>query len=247
MEHKSERNTSNPTMKNLLLTTTIAGAVAASAMASDITWQTPTTISGASDVSTQGNFFGSWAPGDDAYNPDTLPVNGVTFNAYGSLPGLGASGSYLDHYTGYNNPGTANANYNTILQAAVFNWNPDPINVSWNGMTVGDTYLVELWVQDGRNATVNARTLTVTGGANTSAPLALGSGNSGPGQFILGTFVADASGAETISLTPGAGGYGAQINLLQVRDITVVPEPSTIALLVAGAGLMICSRRRGKG
>ena len=233
-------------MKNLLLSTVLLSAFAASAIASDITWQTPTTISGASDVSTQGTFFGSWAPGDDAYNPDALPVNGVTFNAYGSLSGLSASGSNLDHYTGYNNPGTANANYNTILQAAVFNWNADPIMVGWNGMTAGNTYLVELWVNDGRNATVNARTLTVTGGANTSAPLALGSGDSGPGQFIIGTFVADASGSESIALTPGAGGYGAQINLLQVRDITVVPEPSAIALLVAGAGAMLCGlRRRG--
>ena len=233
-------------MKNLLLSTAILSAFAASAIAADITWQTPTTISGASDVSTQGTFFGSWAPGDDAYNPDALPVNGVTFNAYGSLSGIGASGSFLDHYTGYNNPGTADANYNTILQAAVFNWNADPIMVGWNGMTAGNTYLVELWVNDGRNATVNARTLTVTGGANTSAPLALGSGDSGPGQFIIGTFVADASGSESIALTPGAGGYGAQINLLQVRDITVVPEPSAIALLVAGAGAMLCGlRRRG--
>src|SRR5437667_10543851 len=42
----------------------------------DVTWQTPVTISGASDVSTLGSYFGSWAP-----RGSTLAVNGVTFQA----------------------------------------------------------------------------------------------------------------------------------------------------------------------
>jgi hypothetical protein len=231
-------------MKTIILSAVTALVLATTADASDVIWQTPLTISGASDVSTSGTFFGSWAPGDDAYDPDSHPVNGVTFNAYGSLPDLTAGGSSLDHYTGFNSPGTADDNYNSILQAAVYNDNTDPITVSWDGMTLGDTYLVELWVQDGRNATANARTETIAGGANTSDSLMFGSDDSGPGQYILGTFVADASGAETISLSPGAGGYGAQINLLQVRDLTAAPEPSTFALLAAGAGVVFFGFRR---
>ena len=228
-------------MKTLLLSVSIVGMFSASANASDVIWQTPVTISGASDVITSGTFFGSWAPGDDAYNPDALPVNGVTFNAYGSLPKINASASNLDHYNGFNQPGTADGNYNTILQSAIFNWNSDPIIVSWNGMTAGNTYLVEAWVNDGRG---NGRTETVSGGANTSAALTIAPSPGGPGQYVIGTFVADGTGSETISFAPGAGGYGPMLNLLQVRDITPVPEPSTLALLATGVGAMLYGFRR---
>ena len=45
------------------------GIFAASANArTDVTWQTPATISGKSDVSTMGIYFGSWAPQDGGAN-----------------------------------------------------------------------------------------------------------------------------------------------------------------------------------
>src|SRR5690242_9993337 len=53
----------------------------------NVTWQSPVTISGPSDVSTLGALFGTWAPGDDYGSPnrsDDHPVNGVTFAAYGT-------------------------------------------------------------------------------------------------------------------------------------------------------------------
>src|SRR5207245_5660279 len=118
----------------------------ATANAADITWQTPVTISGASDVSTLGTLAGTWAPGDDAYNPHSLPVNGVTFNAYGSGPfnSFVSTSGITDHYTGYNSPGTADNNYNTILKAAVYS-NGSAISLTWGGMIPGDTYLLEFW------------------------------------------------------------------------------------------------------
>jgi hypothetical protein len=211
----------------------------ANAQNENITWQTPQTISGASDVSTLGTYFGSWAP-----NGSTLAVNGVTFQASSDLPGLGTS---FDNSTGpgsFNSPGTPNANYNTLLTAGAFGNNSTPYGFGWSGMTPGDTYLVELWVNDGRNSAVNARTETATGGANTSAFLDYGSGTSGPGQYIVGTFLADLSGAETITLSPGPAIPSAQLNLLQVRDITAVPEPSTLAFLATGAAAAFYSIRR---
>ncbi|HTA29705.1 MAG TPA: hypothetical protein VK731_04440, partial [Candidatus Cybelea sp.] len=61
-------------MKELLIYASIIGLVTAAANAADITWQTPVTISGTSDVNTQGTLYGSWAPGDDSYynNADSL-------------------------------------------------------------------------------------------------------------------------------------------------------------------------------
>lgn len=46
----------------------------------NITWQTPVTISGTSDVNTSGTLYGTWAPGDDwggLNRSDYFPVNGV--------------------------------------------------------------------------------------------------------------------------------------------------------------------------
>ena len=205
-----------------------AGIFIATANAADITWQAPVTISGASDVSTLGTLVGTWAPGDDAYNPDSLPVNGVTFNAYGSGPfnSFVSTSGIDDHYTGYNSPGTGDNNYNTILKAAVYSGGAS-ISLTWGGMTPGNSYLLEFWVQDGRNSTTAERSETLTGGANTSAALAYGFGDNGPGQYVIGTFVADGTGTQTITLNASGGadiGASAQVNLMQLRNTT--PRPT---------------------
>ena len=228
------------TVKAIIVCASIASIIIATANAQpNVTWQTPLTISGTSDVNTLGAYFGSWAP-----NGSTLAVNGVTFQANSDLPGLGTS---FDNSTGpgtFNSPGTSDGNYNTLLTAGAFGNTSGSYTVNWSGMTSGDLYLVELWVNDGRNGTVNQRTESITGGANTSAFLAYGSGSSGPGQYIIGTFVADNSGGETLSLNPGPVIPSAQLNLMQVRDITPVPEPSTLAFLAMGAGAVLFRLRR---
>ena len=231
-------------MKRIIICASIVGMIAAAANAQNenITWQAPTTISGASDVSTLGTYFGSWAPQNGGAN--TTPVNGVTFQGFSDLPGLSPGATLDNGYNGFASPGTSDANYNALLQFARFSNESTPATFGWSGMTAGDTYLVQFWVNDGRNSTVNARTETLTGGANTSAALAYGSGTSGPGQFIIGTFVADSTGSETLTLSPGAAIPSAQINLFQVRDLTVAPEPSTLALLAVGAVAMLFGFRR---
>ena len=113
-------------------------------------------------------------------------------------------------------------------------------------MTIGNTYLVQFWVNDGRNDTVNqhARKTSSLVAANTSLALAYGSGSSGPGQYILGTFVA-ASDSELLTLTPGAAFPSApEFNLLPVRDLTPVPEPSAIALCCVSFGILLRLRRK---
>ena len=225
-----------------ILGAVIAGFAAMAQAQSDITWQSPITISGASDVNTSGTLFGTWAPFNGAALSG-LTVNGVTFQAFPDLPGAsdtfdngGGNGTYAS-------PSGVDNNYASLLNAGAFGNNPTPYSLSWNGMTVGNTYLVQFWVNDGRNDTVNQRTETLTGGANVSAALAYGSGSSGPGQFIIGTFVAG-SASETLTLSPGAAFPSAQFNLLQVRDITPVPEPSTIALCLAGFGMLLVASRK---
>jgi hypothetical protein len=237
-------------MKAITLLATIAVMLTVTANAANILWGNPTTISGTSDVNTLGTTVGTWGPGDDwggTQRSDYYPVNGVTFAAYGSGPFgsfLGTSG-LDDRYGSYGNPGTGDANYNYLLQTAIYSYG-SAISLTWGGMAAGDTYLLQFWVQDGRNSTTAERSETLTGGANTSAALAYGFGNSGPGQFILGTFVADGNGTQTISLNASGGndiGPSAQINLLQLRDITPVPEPSSLGLLAIGAVLFVLPRK----
>ena len=207
----------------------------------NLTWQTPVTISGTSDVSTQGIYFGSWAPQDGSAN--TLPVNGVTFQGFSDLPDL-TPGATLDNgYDGFGSPNTSDDNYNTLLKYARFsNEGSTPATFSWSGMTPGNTYLIQLWVNDGRDIG-ESRSETVTGGANTSAPLSFGSDGSGPGQYIIGTFVADSSGGQTLTVTPFSTGANpnAQINLFQVRDITatLVPAPTITGFAVSGLTLTL--------
>ena len=203
--------------------------IAAANAGPDITWQAPVTISGPSDVSLNGTLAGTWGPGDDwggGNRSDYFPVNGVTFAAYGNGPfGSWVSTSGLDdRYGGYANPNTTDGNYNYVLQTAIYSYSSS-ISLTWGGLTPGNTYEVQFWVNDGRNNVTAERTETLTGGGSTSAPLAYGTGvgGTGPGQYILGTFVADGSGTETITLNASGGpdiGPSAQINLLQLRNIT---------------------------
>jgi hypothetical protein len=244
-------------MKRLILTASMASLISTAAYAQtpNITWGAPTTISGTSDVSIAGVLAGTWAPGDD-WRPsgglaDNYPVNGVTFAAYGSglLSGSGFTSSGVqDRYGSFANPNTADSNYNYLLQTAVYSYG-STISLSWTGMNPGDTYQLEFWVNDGRNNVTAERSETITGGANTSAALAYGTGpnGTGPGQFILGTFVADSTGDETITLNASSGpdiGANAQVNLMELSDITPVPEPSAFALVAGGLCVMLAGFRR---
>jgi hypothetical protein len=224
------------TIKSVIVCSACAGIIIATANAQpNVTWQSPITISGTSDVSTLGTYFGSWAPHDGGAN--NYPVNGVTFQGFSDLPGF-TPGATLDNgYNGFGSPNTSDNNYNTLLQFASFsNEGSTPATFSWSGMTPGHEYLVEFWVNDGRNIG-ESRSETVTGGTNTSAALSFGSDGTGPGQYIIGTFIADSSGAQTLTLTPSSTGSNpnAQINLFQVRDIT----PRITGIVVSGMTLTI--------
>jgi hypothetical protein len=56
----------------------------------------------------------------------------------------------------------------------------------------------------------------------------------------MGTFVAD-SASETITVT---GNQDSLLNLMQVRDISAVPEPTSLALLAIGGGLVFIRSRK---
>jgi hypothetical protein len=229
-------------MKVITLCAMMAGAVTMTAKAADINWQTPTTISGTSDVSTLGTGQGTWSP----YNFDAFSgilVNGVTFNAFADVPGFNSSGSTFYDGGAYYNMNTSDANYNLAIRSGGYGGNTVG-SFFWN-VTAGNTYLVQLWVNDGRSIG-QTRWETFTGGTSTSANVYYGSDGTGLGQYIIGTFVADGTGTQSITMTPySTGDVSVQLNGFQLRDITaVVPEPSAFALLALGMGTMFYRTRR---
>lgn len=107
-------------------------------------------------------------------------------------------------------------------------------------MTPGDTYELEFWANDNRG--YNDRSETLIGGANTSATIEFGTG----AEYITGTFVADSTGFETITLDGlnSDDGSDPMVNLLLIENITPVPEPSMLAFLAMGTGAMLFGFRR---
>jgi len=232
-------------------------AALCTARAQTITWQNPQVISGASDVLDNGTYFGSWAPFDGGAS--SQPVNGVTFEGNSDLADL--SYNFSGGYGGtgsYGSPGTASANYNALLEYGQYAYGGGNSTIDWGGMTPGDTYEVQFWVEDVRG--YYDRWENLSGGAvgataygtDTSGPLGYSSpvfnATTNPGYFVTGTFVADSAGSEEILLTPYnvGGGADTQVNLFQVRDITAVPEPSVMGFLTGGGAMILLGlRRRG--
>jgi autotransporter-associated beta strand protein len=186
--------------------------------AASITWDTPQPIAAATDISTEGNYFGSWAPYHG--NANQFPVNGVTFQGFDTLgisnSGFAGGGSFFGTHS------TADANYNTLVTHGTYA-NGTTANFTLNGngarpLTVGRQYLVQAWVSDARNLG-GFRSQTISG----SGAMAFPSDGSGMGSWVIGRFTADAS-SQQFDITANAS---AQLNLLQVRDIT--PTSNTIA------------------
>ncbi|MBN2163162.1 MAG: PEP-CTERM sorting domain-containing protein [Pontiellaceae bacterium] len=237
-------------MKKLLVCCSVAGALAMSANASSVTWSPRSSISGASDVSTDGTYFGSWAPYVEL-GGSALAVNGVTFA--NDLPGYSRSVVFQNSGSDFGDPGTGDANYNTLLGSAIYSdlgtgagFNGSGCYFSWGGMTVGHEYQIQLWVEDTRN-TGTRRWENIFGdeGPHGSEALDFPADGTGLGMYVIGTFTADAP-TQTLNIEPWTNGgpqYG-QVNLFQVRDLTVIPEPATLGLVGAfGVGALFIRRR----
>jgi len=235
-----ERHTATHIVKKVILIFALACLAATASRAVDITWQVSGSISGTTDVTTQGTYFGSWAP----YNAGApaFPVNGISFQGFSDLPNL-QSNNFVDGGAYFNQPNTPDSNYNNLLQYGAYGNNSTVCSFGWDQMIPGDTYLVEIWVNDVRNLG-GMRWENFSGGSDFSPNVYFPSDGTGSGQFIIGTFVADATGSETVFIYPSSSGIGssAQVNLVQVRDITV-PEPAAGCFIVMGLTCLATRRR----
>ena len=225
-----------------------AFALAAASCQAAITFQSAVTASSPSDVSTSGSLVQALS-----FAASTT-VNGVAFS--GPNVHTGSGNPYTNgifEFNGVNNlnnfafgAGSGNpwnslaANYQSLLSGSVYS-GPlgSSFTVNLNGLTIGQEYLVQLWVNDNRGGSIALRNQEVEDGNVAAMDFNHSDEEGGIGQYVIGTFTAN-SNSESFRVN-GAIDSVAQINAIQLRTI---PEPSSAFLGAAAAGLLVLRRRR---
>jgi PEP-CTERM motif len=217
-----------------------------------ITWGAPTNISGDSDVRTDGTLVGAF----NMNGPD-VTVNGVTFASF-TYPFM-ATTATKGNFTFTESPGhmlaasglgstsppfaNLSSNYQTLLSTAVTTDDNNTLTLTITGLVLGHDYIFEFWTNGSNSAgTDNFRTT-----ASAPNPVSLDDNTTnaigGTGQFVVGSFHA-ADATEIITFTGTDTTQAPTINAFQLRDLSVVPEPGTIALLTIGSALGAFIRRK---
>ena len=232
-------------------------ALAVSANAAVVNWQTPSAITGDTDVATTGTLVGAFLPGS---NPLGTTVNGVEFTtvnvqnawndtttlslAFGSVATLAGQPSLygFNQYEGGGTPSGLSADYTKLFSGGVGPaTTTNYIYLTLNNLTIGQEYLFQSWANDSR-AEQSARSQTITantfGGSESGAlDYNLSNLDGGTGSFVIGTFTANATSQVMLYSSPGY----AQINAFQLR---AVPEPSSFAMVLGGIATLLRRRRR---
>lgn len=242
-------------------------ATAACANAASIVWNPSQNITGNSDVSLAGDFAYAYNLGGRVSgNPVNTTVNGVVFSGavtdgvagkFSWSVSAGASGWSASVYSSTSAPFTGlSADYRMLLQSAIRANNAagDVAGVgtlTLLGLTVGHQYQVQLWTNDSRGGQVaydNSFSATSLGGGSVTLDSnTKNEGFGGLGQYVIGTFVATGT-SQDITLTSLSlyinNHDGVILNAFQVRDLGMVPEPGTSALLFGACALAAVAVRR---
>ncbi len=215
-------------------------AWAGDARAGLIAWSSPRQISGDADVLTNGTADRAYVFGGGG---DT--INGVAFTNFANQAGdtSNITGTASEGTFGAGN-GSLGGPYRDLVSNSIYG---SIGTFTLNGLTAGASYEVEVWVNDSRGGGEQTRSETISGSPTLQFNTAQAEG--GLGQYLVGTFVADASRSQTLAFAPVVGGV-VQLNGLQLRDLSTaaaVPEPSSLCLCAIGglaASVLAASRRR---
>ena len=232
-----------------------------------ITFGAAQNIAGDSDVLTDGILVGAYsfaAASNAAVNGVTFVTRGGGDNGGSNLQvttfNKGVTGVYGRNAPPFN---ALSAGYQTILGSGLYRDSPAtaPAYFDLSGLTAGNTYEVQFFVNDSRPGTGN-RNETLTTGAGKFPNNFTASGDpsvtlnfnttgaeGGLGQYVVGTFVADSTGTASLAAT---GNISTQVNAIQYRDLgapaSAAPEPSQLAGLGLAAfgvlGLLFRARKR---
>ncbi len=248
----------------IVLQKTILGALAlgffffnpaASAQNAVITWGSPQNISGDSDVFTGGTLVNAYHLGGATVQSST--VSGVTFQAF-AFPGdqsqTATVGNYnftetSDFLVFYNNLGSnvapfssLSSSYQALLSTAGGASFESTLVLTISGLTVGQDYVFQFFTSNAANTTSSFSGSNLSTSATAGNSVALVDNTTGAdgglGQFAIGTFTAT-DVTQTIDFN---GGPNFQVPTINAFQLSAVPEPSSIALMllgVAGLGAML--------
>ena len=228
--------------------------------AATITWGPATNINPAGgaasdlDVDITGTLVRAFNLGSTGV-PGTT-VHGVNFEAFGVPPGtpsvtignftLAAGGGGLSAFSpsSLNPPfGTLSASYQDLLGRTAFpSGTFNPMTLTMNGLTVGQTYEFQWWsnlslaAAGGSTASAGNSVTLLNNTTNTSGGL---------GQYAIGTFLAN-SPSQVITFNGTAQNSGqSNLNGFQLRQLApAVPEPGTALFGVALCAVAGLRRRR---
>ena len=240
-------------------------AATACLKAASITWFGPQNITGNTDVKTNGTLFQAV----DFGTTSATTVNGVTFSGFSvgsgtssitvgniNLVGTGTQVAGRQLRQGAFSSGSApfstlSGSYQNLVGPGIYSQNGTPagtaakITVTITGLSVGQQYDVQYWVNDPRGVQDTVQRQVQIGSQLLSLNTSGTTG--GTGQWVLGTFIADGSSQsfDVTGVSSGTVGPVAYANAMQVR---VVPEPSTIIMAASGSlailGLIKARRKR---
>lgn len=214
-------------------------------VAAPVNWGPAKKITADTDVTTQGSLIQAVNLGDAGVGNTT--VNGVLFQGMAapftqttsvslgnftlapsglgflSLPN-GSYGSGSAPFTGLS------ASYQGLLSSAAQTGAGDTMTLTISGLVVGHAYVFEWWsnfsAPGSQNHTASPNLVSLVDNTTNA--------EGGVGQFVVGTFFADATN-EVITFD---GPQGALVNGMQLRDLGVIPEPSNAIIGLALAGIV---------
>ncbi len=226
-----------------------------------ITWGQPHDVMAPIiDVSTTGTLVYAYNVGTSSVAATT--VNGVTFQAAG-FPASGSTNtttigsiSFTEspgQLYSYATLGSSQAPYSGLAAEyqALLNQGgsadlPFTLTLQVGGLTSGQDYLIQWWTSNASNTSVGVSLAETSGTAGNAVTLDANTADSdgGLGQYVIGTFTADAT-SQSVAFD-GAGAFLNARPLVNAFQVRAVPEPMTLGLFgAAGVFGVFLARRSG--
>jgi len=214
--------------------------------AASITWtDTGSTITDETIVSLNGTLVnaGSWT-NSGTNETVTVGTENITFLAMGAggnanITSTGAG----THSDAASYGGGGSATWQAVMDS--FNYDgADPKVLTLNNLTAGKDYQIQLFASDARGGGIGDRTLQFSDNATQASGNLTSVFNGFTPTSVIGTFTA----GDTTQIVYAHGIAQSQnwVNGYVLRDVTVVPEPTSIFLIVSMSimGVGVFRRRR---
>lgn len=127
-------------------------------------------------------------------------------------------------------PGSSDDGWNAVVRSADWTSANFTAESFLSGLTPGNSYQLQLFAADTRGCCAARESRFGDGNGNFSDSVVQGSLTS-----VVGTFVADGS---TQALAFDTNSNSPILNAYVLREVAVVPEPASMALMLAGLGLV---------